>query len=163
VIEACVGLGSNLGDRSAFLELGLEGLRHLGELAAVSSIYETAPIGGPPQEPYLNMVVVLTTQYAAPELLAAMKAIEDGAGRQRPAPAAPRTLDLDLLLFGDLVIDEPGLRVPHPRMLGRRFVIEPLLEIRPRATLPDGTRISDYKDVVAHQDVRPYDPRSKDT
>lgn len=144
----------------AYLEMGLEGLRGLGELVAVSSIYETAPIGGPPQEPYLNMVAFLTTLHAAPELLAAMAAIEDASGRERPAPAAPRTLDLDLLLFGDLAFDEPGLRVPHPRMLGRRFVIEPLLEIRPRATLPDGTRISDYVEVVAHQDVRPYDPAS---
>jgi 2-amino-4-hydroxy-6-hydroxymethyldihydropteridine diphosphokinase len=160
VIEACVGLGSNLGDRFAYLELGLAGLRDLGELTDVSSIYETAPIGGPPQEPYLNMVAFLMTSHAAPQLLAAMAAVEDAVGRERPAPAAPRRLDLDLLLYGDLVIDEPGLRVPHPRMLGRRFVIEPLLEIRPRAKLPDGTRISDYAEVVAHQDVRLYDPAS---
>lgn len=160
MIEACIGLGSNLGDRLTFLELGLAGLRDLGELAAVSSVYETAAIGGPPQEPYLNMVVALLTEHQAPGLLAAMAAIEDSAGRERPAPAAPRTLDLDLLLYGDLVVDEPGLRVPHPRMLGRRFVVAPLLEIRPKAKLPDGTRVSDYADVVAHQEVRLYDPAS---
>ena len=158
--EASVGLGSNLGDRAAYLEMGLEGLRGLGDLLAASSIFETAPIGGPPQDPYLNMVAIVETHLGAADLLAGMAAVEDAAGRVRPAPAAPRTLDLDLLVYGDLIVDEPGLRVPHPRMLARRFVIEPFLEIRPKAKLPDGTRISDYIEVVAHQDVRPYHPAS---
>lgn len=158
--EATVGLGSNLGDRMSFLEAGLEGLGRLGELVVRSSVYETAPIGGPPQEPYLNMVVALETTVPAGELLVAMSIIEDEAGRVRPAPSAPRTLDLDLLLYGDLVVDEPGLRVPHPRMLVRRFVIEPLLEVRPKMKLPDGSRVSDYTEVVANQEVRRYQPES---
>jgi 2-amino-4-hydroxy-6-hydroxymethyldihydropteridine diphosphokinase len=155
-----VGLGSNLGDRARYLEFGIAGLRQLGAVAATSSVYETAPIGGPFQEPYLNMVAIVEYGLGAEELLAALRAIEDSAGRERPTPAAPRTLDLDLLLFGDAIIDEPGLRVPHPRMLGRRFVIEPLLEVRPRVKLPDGTRVSDYVPVVAHQEVRLYQPPS---
>ncbi|MDH3730448.1 MAG: 2-amino-4-hydroxy-6-hydroxymethyldihydropteridine diphosphokinase [Acidimicrobiia bacterium] len=158
--EAAIGLGSNLGDRMAYLDFGLEGIGRLGELVARSSVYETAPIGGPPQEPYLNMVVMLETSVAPGELLEEMASVEDAAGRVRPSPAAPRTLDLDLLLYGDLVVDEPGLRVPHPRMLARRFVIEPLLEVRPKAKLPDGTRISDYTEIVANQEVRPYEAAS---
>lgn len=158
MVEAFVGLGSNLGDRRAHLEAGLAGLRELGEVKAVSSIYETAPIGGPPQDTYLNMVAVVTTELPASDLMTALGAIETANGRVRVAPAAPRTLDLDLLLYGDATFDEPGLRVPHPRMLGRRFVIEPLLEVRPKAKLPNGTRISEYADVVAHQEVRLYQP-----
>ncbi|MEE8331399.1 MAG: 2-amino-4-hydroxy-6-hydroxymethyldihydropteridine diphosphokinase [Acidimicrobiia bacterium] len=158
--EAAIGLGSNLGDRMSYLEAGQEGLGRLGDLVARSSIYETSPIGGPPQEPYLNMVVVLETTVPADELLVAMSITEDEAGRVRPAPSAPRTLDIDLLLYGDLVVDEPGLRVPHPRMLARRFVIEPLLEVRPMIKLPNGIRISDYTEVVANQEVRRYEPES---
>lgn len=156
--EACIGVGSNLGDRLSYLELGVEGLGELGAVLAVSSVYETAPIGGPPQDPYLNMVVLLETSESPADLLAAMAAIEDKAGRERPSPAAPRTLDLDLLLYDEVTLDEPGLRVPHPHMLGRRFVIEPLLEIVPKAKLPDGTKVADYVDVVAHQDVRLHAP-----
>jgi 2-amino-4-hydroxy-6-hydroxymethyldihydropteridine diphosphokinase len=154
--EACIGLGSNLDDRAAYLAAGVDGLRKLGSVVAASSIYETAPIGGPPQDPFLNMVVALETDLDPAALLASMADIEAAYGRERRAPLAPRTLDLDLLLFGDVVLDEPGLRVPHPRMLARRFVIEPLLEIRPKSKLPDGTRVSDYVDVVAHQEVRRY-------
>jgi len=106
------------------------------------------------------MVVVLNTDLGPAELLDQMKDIEDERGRERPSPAAPRTLDLDLLLYGDISVDEPGLRVPHPRMLGRRFVIEPLLEVRPRAVLPDGRLVADYVEVVAHQEVRLYQPES---
>ena len=155
--DAYLGLGSNLGDRLAHLRAGLVGLRALGRLGAVSSMYETAPIGGPPQDPYLNMVVKLETDHDPAELLVRTAAIEDAAGRERPSPAAPRTLDIDLLLFGDVELDEPGLRVPHPRMLARRFVIEPLLEIWPKAVLPDGTKVADYVDVVSRQEVRPFD------
>ena len=102
----------------------------------------------------------MTVAAANSSLLAATSAIEDECGRERPARNAPRTLDIDLLLHGNTTRDEPGLRVPHPRMLARRFVIEPLLEIRPKACLPDGTRVSDYVEVVARQDVRRYRPPS---
>ena len=158
--EACIGVGSNLGDRAAHLRAAIDGLSRLGSVEATSSIYETAPIGGPPQDPYLNMVAVLTTTLGPAEVLQGCRNIEDERGRERPSPAAPRTLDLDLLLYGEVSIDEPGLRVPHPRMLGRRFVIEPLLEVRPKAVLPDGRAVADYADVVAHQEVRPYEPES---
>ena len=158
--EACIGLGSNIGDRVAYMRAAVDGLGEVGTVEAASSLYETAPIGGPPQDPYLNMVVVLGTDLGPAELLERCRAIEDAAGRERPSPAAPRTLDLDLLLYGDISIDEPGLRVPHPRMLGRRFVIEPLLEVRPKASLPDGRSVADYVDVVAHQEVRLHQPES---
>ncbi|MCG8592636.1 MAG: 2-amino-4-hydroxy-6-hydroxymethyldihydropteridine diphosphokinase [Proteobacteria bacterium] len=154
--EACVGVGSNLGDREAYLEAGLKGLAELATVVARSSVYETAPIGGPPQDPYLNMVAVIETDLEPAALLEALRAIEDRNGRERGAPAEPRTLDLDLLLYGETSIDEPGLRVPHPRMLARRFVVEPLLEARPKARLPDGREVADYIEVVAHQEVRRY-------
>ncbi len=152
--RVAVGLGSNVGERTDHIEGALEALARLGELVAVSSLYETAPIGGPDQGPYLNAVAVLDTALEPEELLAACLAIEQGRGRQRRVRWGPRTLDLDILIFGDVVLDKPGLTIPHPRLLERRFVVEPLLEVWPEVELPDGTRVAAMLPAVAGQQVR---------
>ncbi len=127
--RAALGLGSNLGDRRAHLESAVLGLRALGRVLAVSSFRETAPVGGPPQPPYLNGAVVVETEARPRDLLAATQEIERRAGREQGGRWGPRTLDIDLLLYGDFEIDEPGLVVPHPRLRERLFVLEPLAEI----------------------------------
>jgi 2-amino-4-hydroxy-6-hydroxymethyldihydropteridine diphosphokinase len=125
-----IALGSNLGDRDTLLDFAEERLALLISGAVSSARYETTPWGGPPDAPlYLNEVVVGSTTIAPRSLLDALLAIEREAGRERPFLDAPRTLDLDLILYGDFVIDEPGLTVPHPRFRDRAFVLDPLSEI----------------------------------
>ena len=131
---AFIGMGSNLGDRAARLKAGLEALvaRPEAALVAVSPVFETAPVGGPAQGNYLNAVCEVEWSGDARQLLDALLDIETTQGRVRGTEAdAPRTLDLDLLLFADCTIDEPGLVVPHPRMQLRGFVLEPLARIAP--------------------------------
>lgn len=134
-----VALGSNLGERERTLRVALDALRAdagVGELV-VSAFYETAPIGPGEQGPYLNAVARLTTSLPARALLERLLAIEAACGRQRgPERNAPRVLDLDLLLYGQRCIDEPGLQVPHPRMCERGFVLEPLRELAPDLVPP---------------------------
>lgn len=127
--RAAFGLGSSLGDRRAHLEAAVRGLAALGEVLSVSSFPETAPVGGPPQPHYLNGAVVVATERTPLELLEAAQEIERRAGRERGVLWGPRTLDIDLLLYGDRVVREPGLVVPHPRLHERFFVMEPLAEI----------------------------------
>jgi len=132
LVSACVGLGSNLGDRAAHLVAAIAALRATSGIERLegSSVYETDPIGPAPQGPYLNAAVRFATSLAADELLARLLAIErDRARRRTRERYAPRTLDLDLLLFGDRRIEQPGLVVPHPRLHRRAFVLEPLSEI----------------------------------
>jgi 2-amino-4-hydroxy-6-hydroxymethyldihydropteridine diphosphokinase len=125
-----VALGSNLGDRERNLARGLEGLGRRGLLVTRrSSVYETEPVGGPAQGAYLNAAVAAETALDPAGVLAACLAVEADLGRVRTVPNAPRTLDLDLLLFGDAVIRARGLAVPHPRLPERRFVLVPLAEI----------------------------------
>jgi 2-amino-4-hydroxy-6-hydroxymethyldihydropteridine diphosphokinase len=124
-----IALGSNLGDRERHLRDAIEALRpHLGTLK-VSSFYETAPVGVGPQPRFLNAAAAGETELPPRALLDLLLATEQTLGRKRPYPGAPRTLDLDLILYGDEVIDEPGLVVPHPRFRERRFVLEPLAEV----------------------------------
>jgi 2-amino-4-hydroxy-6-hydroxymethyldihydropteridine diphosphokinase len=131
-VIAVVALGSNLGDRHAHLEFAVRRLRDLLEDIYVSSVHETDPVGVAADQPrFLNAAVVGYSRVDARGLLTALQAIEGEAGRERPYPGAARTLDLDLILFGDRVIDQPGLCVPHPRFRERRFVLEPLAEIAP--------------------------------
>jgi 2-amino-4-hydroxy-6-hydroxymethyldihydropteridine diphosphokinase len=140
-VIAVVALGSNLGDRQAHLDRAIERLaRHLGALR-VSSVHETDPVGVPgDQARFLNAVAVGETTLDARALLGALLAIEREAGRERPYAGAARTLDLDLILFGDAIIDEPHLTVPHPRFRERRFVLEPLVEIAPGTRDPVTSR-----------------------
>ena len=131
---AFIGMGSNLGDRLARLRAGVRALSARSEAAlrAVSPVFETAPVGGPAQGDYLNAVAEVDWRGEPRVLLEALLEIEAAQGRVRDDIAdAPRTLDLDLLLFADHVIEEPGLVVPHPRMAGRSFVLEPLACIAP--------------------------------
>jgi len=137
--DAYVSIGTNLGDRDAYLALALRRLAELPrtELVAVSPVFETDPVGPPPQGPFLNAAVRLRTQLAPRVLLAALLAIEQEAGRARGAARnAARTLDLDLLLHGGLVLDEPGLALPHPRLAERPFVLEPLAALAPALVHP---------------------------
>jgi 2-amino-4-hydroxy-6-hydroxymethyldihydropteridine diphosphokinase len=122
-------------------------------LVATSSIYETAPVGGPDQGAYLNAVAVVETDLAPRRLLDVMLDVERRMGRVRRERWGPRTIDLDLLLHGDSAVDEPGLTVPHPRLTERRFALEPLLEAWPEATLPDGRPLADFLEAVADQYV----------
>jgi 2-amino-4-hydroxy-6-hydroxymethyldihydropteridine diphosphokinase len=133
VTRAHLGLGANLGDRADALARALAGLRATPQVrvVAVSRLWETAPVG-PPQPSYLNAAVALDTELDAFALLARLHALEAEAGRVRGAERnAPRVLDLDLLLFGGLVLEADELVVPHPRMHERAFVLEPLAEIAP--------------------------------
>jgi 2-amino-4-hydroxy-6-hydroxymethyldihydropteridine diphosphokinase len=134
---AYVALGVNLGDRAATIESALRSLAQLGELRAVSSLYETDPVGYADQPPYLNAVVSIETSLPALDLLRRLLAIEAEHGRVRTFANAPRTLDLDLLLYGDETVETPELTVPHPRMHERAFVLVPLVEIAPNANVPN--------------------------
>jgi 2-amino-4-hydroxy-6-hydroxymethyldihydropteridine diphosphokinase len=124
-----LSLGSNLGDRVRNLQAAMEGLRSLGEVAAVSSFYETEPVGNFHQPWFLNCAVMLRTEKMPRQLLAAVMAIEQALGRKRLVAKGPRTIDIDILLFGRFVVDVPSLTIPHPAMHQRRFVLEPLAEI----------------------------------
>ena len=136
--RAFVGLGANLGDPAAQLAAALEAIGRLSgtRIVAVSSFYRTAPIGYEAQPDFLNAVAEIETALAPDELLTALQAVESVAGRARSFPNAPRTLDLDLLLYGDRTLDAPGLQVPHPRMHERAFVLAPLVEIAPEVAIP---------------------------
>jgi 2-amino-4-hydroxy-6-hydroxymethyldihydropteridine diphosphokinase len=138
VTLAYVGIGSNLGEPTAQVSRAFDELARLPRtrLAGRSSLYRTAPLGHAQQPDFINAVAGLDTELGAEELLRELQAIENRHGRRRSFPNAPRTLDLDLLLYGDAPLDRPGLVVPHPRMHGRAFVLQPLLEIAPAAHIP---------------------------
>ena len=140
-----IALGSNLGDREKTLASAVRGFERSSEVTVLrrSPWIETEPVGGPPDQPlFLNGVVSIETRLEARELLSMMMQLEERAGRDRSTEPAngPRTLDLDLLFLGDLVIEEPGLSLPHPRMRGRRFVLEPLCAVLPDVPLPPDGR-----------------------
>jgi 2-amino-4-hydroxy-6-hydroxymethyldihydropteridine diphosphokinase len=139
-----VGLGSNLGDRELNLRRALVRLEQLGSVR-VSSFRETDPVGVTDQPKFLNAAAELATELPPREVLERLLEIERELGRDRATERrwGPRVIDLDLLLFGEEAIDEPGLTVPHPRLADRRFVLEPLCELNEDLALPDGTRIRD--------------------
>jgi len=131
-VTTAIALGSNLGDRESHLRFGIYRLSRILDEMRVSNVRETAPFGVVESQPaFLNAAVVGTTELTARGLLDAILTIERDRGRERPYQNAPRTLDLDLILFGDAVIEEAGLTVPHPRFRERPFVLEPLAEIAP--------------------------------
>jgi 2-amino-4-hydroxy-6-hydroxymethyldihydropteridine diphosphokinase len=135
---AYVGLGANLGDRELTLRRALELLGEHVELKAVSTFRETEPVGYVDQPTFLNGAARVETELGPRELLGVLLAVEGDLGRVREdGPRfGPRTIDLDLLLYGDATIDEPGLKVPHPRLHERRFVLEPLAELDPGLVVP---------------------------
>ena len=153
-VTAFVGLGANLGDARATLQDAIERLRALPEsrFVAVSSLYRTAPIDSSGPD-YLNAVALLLTQLPAQDLLGARQAIELQHGRERPYRNAPRTLDLDLLLYGDTRIETPTLSVPHPRLHERAFVLWPLAEIAPELVIPGRGALKSLLPAVAGQRI----------
>lgn len=131
-----LSLGSNVGDREANLRDAIAKLSELGEVTAVSSFYETEPVQTSAQPWFLNCVVKFDTEKMPRQLIAAILSMEQSMGRQRRKEKAPRTIDIDILLFGTSIIELPALTVPHPRMHQRRFVLEPMAEIAPEARHP---------------------------
>ena len=144
-ITSYIGLGSNLDDPEQQLLQAFEQLAHLpaSQLRARSSLYRSAALGPGQQNDYINAVAELSTTLPARQLLIELQAIERRHGRLRERRWMPRTLDLDILLYGQRVIKEPNLRVPHAEMYKRNFVLCPLLEIAPELVLPDRTRLVD--------------------
>lgn len=131
-----LSLGSNLGEREANLQQAIERLAGWGEVVAVSSLYETEPVEVARQPWFLNCAVALQTEKMPKQLLAGLLAIEKAMGRQRKQPKGPRVIDLDILLFGNSIVDTAGLTIPHPALHERRFVLEPLAEIAPEQRHP---------------------------
>lgn len=146
-MRAFIGLGSNLGDRRATLERAIALLDADDDVrvVAVSELRETDPVGYLDQPRFLNGAALVETELSARALLERLLAVERELGRVRDVAErfGPRTVDLDLLLYGSETIAEPGLAVPHPRLEGRRFALEPLVELDPTLSLPDGRRVRD--------------------
>jgi 2-amino-4-hydroxy-6-hydroxymethyldihydropteridine diphosphokinase len=137
-VRAFLGLGSNVGDRQQHLR---DAVHTLGSsVVQVSPVYETEPVGGPPQGDYLNVVVELDTDLSPRELLGVCHRLETAAQRVRSARWGPRTLDVDILAMDDVSVDEPDLQIPHPRMEERRFVMAPLRDIAPELVPEDWER-----------------------
>ena len=131
-----LSLGSNLGDRAANLTAAIDRLRHFGEVVAISSFYETEPVEFTAQPWFLNCAVALDTEKTPRQLLSGILDIEQQLGRRRGQQKGPRIIDIDILLFGDSIVEDPGLTIPHPAMYERRFVLEPLSEIAPDVVHP---------------------------
>jgi 2-amino-4-hydroxy-6-hydroxymethyldihydropteridine diphosphokinase len=148
-MRSFLGLGSNIGDRRATLRAAVAAIP---DLVAVSPVYETDPVGGPEQDPYYNIVVELETNLTPHELLALCRELELAAGRVRVIRWGPRTLDVDVLLAGDLIVNTEELTVPHPRMADRNFVMAPLLDLAPELD------VKGYDPATAIGDVRNIGP-----
>ena len=135
-MKAVIALGSNLGNRELNIDSAIAELVKIVEITHLSTNHETDPVGGPEQPKYLNAIAIAETELEPEELLIAMLEIENKLGRKREVHWGPRTLDLDLIVFGDEVIDSEILVLPHPHAHERRFVLEPWLEIEPDAYIP---------------------------
>lgn len=159
LVTAYIGIGANLGDAPATVAAAVAALGHLpdGRLLRVSSAYRTAPVdaGGPD---YVNAVAALATTLSPEALLTALQGIEQAFGRQRPYHHAPRTLDLDLLLHGDVVCATPRLTLPHPRLHLRAFVLQPLLEIAPELAAPGLGALAAWLPATAGQSIEKLGP-----
>lgn len=152
-----LSVGSNLGDRKGNLHIAIEKLEEIGDPVAVSSIYETEPVEVATTQPwFLNCAVKLDTEKMPRQLISAILAVEQEMGRQRKQQKGPRTIDIDILLFGSSVIEIPSLTIPHPKLHQRRFVLEPLVEIAPDVRHPVLKRtIRELRDALpAGQTVR---------
>ncbi|CAN5817533.1 MAG: 2-amino-4-hydroxy-6-hydroxymethyldihydropteridine diphosphokinase [Actinomycetota bacterium] len=137
---AFLGLGSNVEDRLDHLQGAVDALdadRRI-RVDAVSSVYETEPVGGPPQEPFLNLVVRVATRHAPRRLLRACQSVETKLGRVRTVRWGPRTIDVDILLYDDRTVRRRHLQIPHPRLTERAFALIPLIEVAPGQILPNG-------------------------
>jgi 2-amino-4-hydroxy-6-hydroxymethyldihydropteridine diphosphokinase len=154
-----IGLGGNLGDPVATLRDAVVRIAQLPglELDAVSSVYESAPVGLADQPAFINAAARLLTGLALRDVLDGLLAVEHELGRVRTVRYGPRTCDLDILLAGHEIADQPGLAVPHPRLAERRFTLEPLVELDPGLSLPDGRLLSALLEGVRDQAVRRLD------
>ncbi|MEN6520473.1 MAG: 2-amino-4-hydroxy-6-hydroxymethyldihydropteridine diphosphokinase [Armatimonadota bacterium] len=149
-----LGLGSNLNDRERNIGHAVELLAenpHI-EVLRVSSMYETSPVGYKDQPDFINAVALIETTLSPRELLDAVQAIEELMGRKRTFRWGPRVIDIDVLLYGSETIDEEGIKIPHPMMMERRFVLEPLAEIAPDLTLPGGQTAVEAARSAAEED-----------
>lgn len=135
-MKAVIALGSNLGNRELYIDSAVAELAKVIEITHLSTNHETDPVGGPEQPKYLNAIAIAETELDPRELLIIMLEIENRLGRKREVNWGPRTIDLDLIVFGDEVIDSEVLVLPHPRAHERKFVLEPWLEIDPGAYIP---------------------------
>ena len=142
-MKAVISLGANIGDAKANLDLAILMLREATEVKSVSSYLVTKPVGGPEQPDYLNAVAILESELPAKDLLAVLHGIEAVMGRTREVHWGPRIIDLDLIQYGDLLVNDEKLTLPHPRAHERRFVLAPWFEIEPEAVLLTHGRISD--------------------
>ena len=135
-MKAVIALGSNLGNRELYIDSAVAELAKIIEITHLSTNHETDPVGGPEQPNYLNAIAIAETELDPRELLIVMLEIENKLGRKREVHWGPRTIDLDLIVFGDEIIDSEVLVLPHPRAHERKFVLEPWLEIEPDAYIP---------------------------
>ncbi len=142
-MKVVIALGSNVGDTNSHLHHAIEELSKVIAITKVSSFYKTAPVGGPVQDDFLNAVLIAESDLEPLDILVAMQEIETLAGRSREVHWGPRTLDLDLITYGDAIITEPHLELPHPRAHERAFVLEPWLEIDPEGELAGKGKIKD--------------------
>ncbi|HEY7726612.1 MAG TPA: 2-amino-4-hydroxy-6-hydroxymethyldihydropteridine diphosphokinase [Anaeromyxobacteraceae bacterium] len=155
-----VGVGSNLGDRHGHLAAAAERLRASPAVALVraSRVWDNAPLG-PEQPRYLNAVLEIESELRPAAIHALLRLVEEAAGRVRAEPMGPRTLDLDLLLYGDESVEGPGLTVPHPRLVERRFVLQPLAELCPDRVVPGrGATVEALLRACPAHDMRPVGP-----
>ena len=158
--RAALALGSNLGDRLEYLQAAVDALTDSSEIipVAVSSVYETEPVGGPEEQPpFLNAVLVVDTTLSPRSLMERCQAAEDAFGRTREVPKGPRTLDVDVLAVGDKTVQDDDLEVPHPRLAERAFVLVPWAEVDPEFTVPGVGRVGDLSDAVSKAGVKRLD------
>ena len=151
-----LSLGSNLGDRLDHLSKAVTALAKQPKIKVikVSSVYQTKPVGGPEQDDYLNAVVKIQTELSAHELLAVTQSIENNEGRVREVRWGPRTLDIDVLTYDDLISTDEKLTLPHPRISERAFVLVPFFEIDPQATISGLGKVADLYQQIAKFDVQ---------
>ncbi|MEN6371235.1 MAG: 2-amino-4-hydroxy-6-hydroxymethyldihydropteridine diphosphokinase [Armatimonadota bacterium] len=153
-MKVYLGLGSNLNDREGNISRAVEFLAENPQIDVmrVSSMYETSPVGYKDQPDFINAVVLVETALSPRELLDVVHAIEDLMGRKRTFRWGPRVIDIDILLYGSETIDEEGIKIPHPMMTERRFVLEPLAEIAPGLMLPGGQTAAEAARSAAEED-----------
>jgi 2-amino-4-hydroxy-6-hydroxymethyldihydropteridine diphosphokinase len=152
-----LSLGTNLGDRSANLAAALAAIQEFARLEAISPVYQTAPWGYTEQPAFLNQVVKISTELAAAELLGRIKACEVELGRQPNFRYGPRLIDIDILVYGQLVLDSPSLVIPHPRLAERAFVLVPLADLAPDLSVPGlGRTVRDLLASLDRADVQPW-------
>jgi 2-amino-4-hydroxy-6-hydroxymethyldihydropteridine diphosphokinase len=156
-MRAAIGLGANLGDRAAALQAAIDGLGAQTTVVAVSSIFETVPVGGPPQPDFYNAVVLIDTTLGATELLNLAHSLEAAAARVRLEHWGPRTLDVDVLAYDDERSDDPDLTLPHPRAHERAFVVLPWLEVEPDGAIGQHGTLAELANELGTGGVRRLD------